>query len=56
MNHKVTKVHTGDNVLVALTNLEEDDVVNYDGEDYTIMGKMPARHKHIVKVAEGKLK
>jgi hypothetical protein len=39
MNHKVTKVHPGDNVLVALTNLEEGAVMNYDGEDYTVIAK-----------------
>ena len=27
MNHKVTKVHPADNVLVALTNLEEGEAV-----------------------------
>ena len=36
MNHKMTKVHPGDNVLVALNNLEEGAIVNYDGKDYTI--------------------
>ena len=54
MDHKVTKVHPGDNVLAALTNLHQGAVVNYDGEDYTIIRKVPARHKNIVKVAGGK--
>jgi len=49
MNHKVTKVHPADNVLVALTNLGEGTVVNYDGEDYTIIGKVPAKHKFVTK-------
>jgi altronate hydrolase len=47
MNHKVTKVHPGDNVLVALTNLEEGDAVSYNGEDYTIIGRVPAKHKFV---------
>ena len=47
MNHKVTKVHPGDNVLIALTNLEEGDRVNYNGEEYTIMGRVPAKHKFV---------
>jgi len=45
----VTKVHPADNVLVALTNLGEGTVVNYDGEDYTIIGKVPAKHKFVTK-------
>jgi altronate hydrolase len=49
MNHKVTKVHPGDNVLVALTNLAEGEVVNYDGEDYTIIGKVSAKHKFVTR-------
>ena len=47
MNHKVTKVHPHDNVLVALTNLEEGEQVNYNGEDYTIIGKVAAKHKFV---------
>lgn len=47
MNHAVTKVHPDDNVLVALTLLEEGDKVSYNGEDYTIIGKVPAKHKFV---------
>lgn len=47
MNHQVTKVHPGDNVLVALTNLEEGTEVNYNGEVYTIIGKVLAKHKFV---------
>ncbi len=47
MNHKVTKVHPHDNVLVALTNLEEGEQVSYNGEDYTIIGKVAAKHKFV---------
>ena len=47
MNHKVTKVHPDDNVLVALINLEEGDEVNYNGEVYTITGQVPAKHKFV---------
>src|SRR4029077_20732641 len=47
MNHIVTKVHPDDNVLVALTNLEEGRVVNYNDEEYTIIGKVPAKHKFV---------
>jgi altronate hydrolase len=47
MNHKVTKVHPGDNVLVALANLEEGEEVKYNGEAYTIIGRVPAKHKFV---------
>ncbi|MEO8861002.1 MAG: altronate dehydratase family protein [Ginsengibacter sp.] len=47
MNHKVTKVHPGDNVLVALANLKEGDLVHYDGEAYTIIGNVAAKHKFV---------
>jgi altronate hydrolase len=47
MNHKVTKVHPDDNVLVALINLEEGDEVNYNGEGCTITGQVPAKHKFV---------
>jgi len=49
MNHTVTKVHPGDNVLVALTNLEEGNKVSYNGEDYAIIGKVPAKHKFVTR-------
>ncbi len=40
MNHKVTKVHPDDNILVALTNLENGNKVNYNGYVYTIIGRV----------------
>jgi altronate hydrolase len=49
MNHKVSKVHPDDNVLVALTNLEEGNIVHYNGELYTIIGRVPAKHKFVTK-------
>ena len=49
MNHKVAKVHPGDNVLVALMNLKEGDEVDYNGEVYTIIGNIPAKHKFVTK-------
>ena len=47
MNHKVTMVHPGDNVIVALTSLKEGDEVTYSGEDYTIIGNVAAKHKFV---------
>ncbi|MEO7120865.1 MAG: altronate dehydratase family protein [Ginsengibacter sp.] len=49
MNYKVTKVHPGDNVVVALANLKEGEKVNYDGEAYTIIGNVLEKHKFVTK-------
>src|ERR1017187_10421741 len=49
MNPKVTKVHQDDNVLVAITNLEEGEEMNYNGEEYTVIGKVPAKHKFVTR-------
>ena len=43
--HKLLKVHPADNVLVALTPLEKDAMVTYDGQDYTIQEIIKAKHK-----------
>ena len=49
MNHKITKVHPHDNVLVALTDLSINEKVNYNGDDYTIIDRVPAKHKFVTK-------
>jgi altronate hydrolase len=49
MNHKVTKVHPDDNLVVALANLKEGDIANYNGETYTIIGNVLAKHKFVTK-------
>ena len=43
--HKILKVHPADNVLVALTPLEKDAKVVYDGQEYTIQEIVKAKHK-----------
>src|SRR5687768_4033065 len=48
MNHKVTKVHPADNVLVALTNLNSGEKVAYDGAEYTVVENIPAKHKFVI--------
>lgn len=47
MKHRVTKVHPDDNVLVALANLEEGELVQYAGEQITLPGRVPAKHKFV---------
>ena len=45
IEHKILKVHPADNVLVALTPLEKDAKVVYDGQEYTIQEIVKAKHK-----------
>jgi altronate hydrolase len=47
MKLRVTKVHPDDNVLVALTNLEEGEVVAWNGSEYRLPGRVPAKHKFV---------
>lgn len=42
-------VHPADNVLVALTDLAVNDKVEYNGNDYTIINRVPAKHKFVIK-------
>ena len=49
MKHKVLKVHTGDNVLVALQDLAKGDKVLYNGEEYVLQDDIPAKHKFFIK-------
>ena len=48
MNYKVAKVHPDDNVLVALTNLEEGDIIIYNGDTYKLSSRVPAKHKFVL--------
>lgn len=45
MNHRILKVHPGDNVLVALTNLAKGETISFEGADYVLMENIPAKHK-----------
>jgi altronate hydrolase len=49
MKQKVMKIHPADNVLVALTDLAIQDKVEYDGEEYTLVDRIPAKHKFVIK-------
>jgi len=48
MNHKVAKVHPDDNVLIALTDLNVNQVVKYNGYEYTMRDRIPAKHKFVI--------
>jgi altronate hydrolase len=45
MKQKVLKVHPKDNVLVALTDLRQGDMIEYDGATYTLQEDVKAKHK-----------
>ena len=48
MNRKTAKILPSGNVLIALTNLEENEKVNYNGDDYTLVARIPAKHKFVI--------
>ena len=48
MNHKLTKIHARDNVIVALSNLEQGEKVVYNGDEYLLPQRVPAKHKFIM--------
>jgi altronate hydrolase len=52
MKHKVTKVHPGDNVLVALTDLALNETVQYNGDAYTLIDRVPAKHKLVTQTMQ----
>jgi altronate hydrolase len=49
MKQKVMKIHPADNVLVALTDLAVNEEVEYNGDAYTIINRVPAKHKFVIK-------
>ena len=48
MKQNVLKVHPNDNVLVALKDLAKDERVIYNGDEYILQSKIPAKHKFFV--------
>jgi altronate hydrolase len=45
MSARVLKVHPADNVLVALQDLAKGEEVQYNGQAYTLVEDIPAKHK-----------
>lgn len=43
------KVHPADNVLVALDDLSANETVSYNGEEYRLVNRVPAKHKFVIK-------
>ncbi len=45
MQNKVLKIHPSDNVLVALTNLAKDEIIEFNNNAYALLEPIPAKHK-----------
>jgi len=43
--NKVLKINKQDNVLVALTNLNQGELIHFEGVDYKLQDDVPAKHK-----------
>ncbi|HEV7622398.1 MAG TPA: UxaA family hydrolase, partial [Flavisolibacter sp.] len=48
MNQKVTRIHPDDNVLVALTNLEQGEIISYNKKEIQLPSRVPAKHKFVI--------
>ncbi|SMC91112.1 UxaA family hydrolase [Pedobacter nyackensis] len=46
---RVLKVHPADNVIVALQNLKEGEVVVYENEEFVLLEDIDAKHKFVTK-------
>ncbi|MFK8004999.1 MAG: UxaA family hydrolase [Saprospiraceae bacterium] len=56
MNNNVLKVHPSDNVIVALQDFEAGDEVNFAGQFFQLLEKIPTKHKFSEKdFAEGEI-
>lgn len=47
MKQRILKVNPTDNVLVALTDLKKGETVTYQGEEYTLLDDVQAKHKFL---------
>ena len=46
-NHKVLKLDSRDNVLVALTTLSAGEIISFDGKNIKLPASVPAKHKFV---------
>jgi altronate hydrolase len=54
MKNIVLKVHPADNVIVALRDLQKDEVVTFEGQQYVMQEKVEAKHKfYTVDIPQG---
>jgi altronate hydrolase len=48
MKHNVLKIHSADNVMVALSSLEKGTTIQYEGTSIQLLENIPAKHKFFV--------
>lgn len=49
MKQRVLKVHPDDNVIVALTNLSKNELINFNGDSFQLQDNIAAKHKFAAK-------
>ena len=45
MKSKILKIHSADNILVALKELQKGETIEYNGQQYVLKENIPAKHK-----------
>ena len=45
MKNKVLKIHSNDNVIVALSDLQQGEIITLDGQEYILTENIAAKHK-----------
>jgi len=48
MKQSVLKIHSKDNVLVALKNLQKGSKIDFEGNEYVLQDNIPAKHKFFI--------
>src|SRR6476646_8308173 len=49
MKQRVLKVHPNDNVIVALSNLPKNEIINFNSEEFQLQDNIAAKHKFAAK-------
>src|SRR3954453_11613705 len=52
MKQRVLKVYPNDNVIVALTNLAKNEIINFNGDEFQLQDNIAAKHKFAAKTFE----
>ena len=47
--NKILRIHSSDNIIVALTNLSKGDIVELDGVSFALVSDVKAKHKFAVR-------
>ena len=47
--NKILRIHSSDNIIVALTNLSKGDLVELDGVSFALVSDVKAKHKFAIR-------